>query len=115
MPYFITKSAHYKSANQPKIVYTSDSRKDMLAKARQLVLAVGTETEYMVDCWSGKNWDTIGAVIKVGPRTAYLYHFGKENGRYVDVYKKVNPDGSISSEVTQNGIKQVENILNHWM
>lgn len=117
MIYFITISPHYKSNNPPEIVYTTDSKKDMLAKARQLVLMKDSETRTMVDCWSGKEWHNIGAVIQTGERTAYLAYSKRDaKGHLIgEQYKKVNSDGTLSASVSKQGIRQADLILKHWL
>ena len=117
MIYFITIAPHYKNSNPPKIVYRSDSKKDMLAKARQLVLAKDSDTGYMVNCWEGQEWNSVGAVIRVGERTAYRYRIKRDaNGHYIgEEFTKVKSDGTLGTDVTADGIRRAEQIMDHWM
>ena len=104
MEYYITDSPHYKS-DRPHILYSTKTKRDMLIHARNLAIK-----HYMVDCWKEGVWKSQGAAIAVSDKTVYLYTF--KDG--MDVYYRINSDGSLSKNVSEKGIAKANKIMDHW-
>lgn len=108
MRYYITNTPHYKGGTRT-VLYETDSITDARKKARLLV-----KKQYMVDIWETGNIRAVGCIISTGKNIAYDYEFKSRTTGYSDVFKKVEPSGRLSNDITPAGVHRAQEILRSW-